>query len=369
MRVVHLSYASDSRDAGIASALSDLISAQHDAQLFSDWLAVADIPLYMRDRFLLSSLLSQKYDVAHIHGLWRAPTRIASRLNKFNLPLVISPHGMLTKTALEISRKKKQIVWRLWERKALESASCFHALSQAEANFIRRLFPVNPIAVIPNCIRLPVFSNDRPVVPPPWASAIPQEDSVILYLGRFHPIKGLDPLLQAWKSVEHDAKKNGFWLVLIGYGDDGSLASRVSQAHNQGELSRVCVFGPVFGIEKHSALSSASSFVLPSFSEALPMAALEAMAYKLPVLLSTACNLPDAFSEGAALAAEPDPDVLAASLQRCFRLTATERKHMGVAGHTLVRQRYSFSQVASQTKALYSWLLSGGIAPDFVQQI
>lgn len=367
LKIVHLSYASDSRDGGIFTALSDLIQAQKSADLSIEWQTVSGIPRLRRDSLLFSKVSAGNFDVAHLHGLWRAPTRIAARLSASSLPLVIAPHGMLAKDALAISRRKKQLIWRFWEYQALQHASCLHALSPAEAAVIRDFFPRSPIAVIPNCVRIAQCVEDDSRVAPPWVPFIPAGDSVLLFLGRFHPIKGLDPLLTAWQSVIAEAERHRFWLVLVGYGDEGALSRRVSQAQEKGELARVRVFGPVFGPEKEAALAAASAFVLPSFSEALPMAALEAMAHKRPVLLSTACNLPEAFSMGAALPAEPDPAALSISLQQCFRLSAAERKAMGIAGHSLVRERFSLPQVVAQSRELYSWVSGGGTPPAFVE--
>ena len=342
------------------------MAAQKEVELLPEWQTFSELSRFRLDSFLRSKVLGNNYDVVHIHGLWRAPTRIVSRSAASSLPLVISPHGMLSPSALAVSRYKKKLVWHLWEKQSLKSARCLHALSNAEAAVIRDLFPSVPIAVIPNCVRLPDDSHCTVSVAPPWESSIPADESVLLFLGRFHSIKGLDPLLDAWQSVASDAERHRFWLVLIGYGDDGLLARRVLHAQQSGELSRVRVLGPVFGVEKVVALESATAFVLPSFSEALPMAALEAMAHKLPVLLSTACNLPEAFNYGAALPAEPDPSALAASLRRCFLLGKSELEAIGTSGHSLVRDLFSWSQVATQYRELYSWVSGSGTKPSFV---
>ena len=154
----------------------------------------------------------------------------------------------------------------------------------------------------------------------------------------------------------------------MGYGDGGALSRRVAAAQVRGELPQVLVLGPCFGDYKADVLASASAFVLPSYSEGLPMAALEAMAHQLPCMLSRACNLPEAFLAGAALPAEPDPIALAASLQQLFALSTTARAAMGAAGRSLVSERYNWAQVAKQTRQLYGWILGGGERPGFVER-
>jgi poly(glycerol-phosphate) alpha-glucosyltransferase len=186
---------------------------------------------------------------------------------------------------------------------------------------------------------------------------------VLLFLGRFHHKKGLDSLLQAWQTVAVEAACAGWWLALVGYGDGGQLEHQLRASR----VPRALACGPVFGAAKQAVLAAASAFVLPSYSEGLPMAALEAMAYQLPCLLSSACNLPRAFRTGAALPAEPDPAALAVSLRQLFALTAADRDAMGTAGQALVREFFSWPVVAEQTQDLYRWILGGGEPPAFVE--
>ncbi len=363
----HLSHAADAADGGIAIAVAELIAAQQAAGLDPVWLTADRFPPRQRDRALCSAVLEAAPEVVHIHGLWRSPTRIAHRLAASGLPLVMAPHGMLDPGALAISRRKKQLVWRLWEQRALQAARCLHALCPAEAAAIRALIPRAPIAVIPNGVALPDPAPSATLPPPPWAQAIPAGEPVLLFLGRFHRKKGLDPLMQAWQVASASAARSGWWLALVGYGDDGTLARQVTAAQARGELPRLRVFGPVFGAEKAAALTAAAGFVLPSFSEGLPMAALEAMAHRLPCLLSAACNLPEAFAIRAALPAEPEPLALATALQQLFALSPAERAAMGAAGQSHVAAHYSWPRVAVQTRDLYQWILGGGERPSFVE--
>lgn len=353
--VHHISHALDARDGGISVAVAALVEAQRQGGLDPRWLAADQLDQLPRHDPAATLL--------HLHGLWRRPTRRALRWQRDGFPRVIAPHGMLDPGALAISRRRKQLVWRLWERRALASADCLQALCPAEAAAIRSLLPRVPIALIPNGVGLPA----RPSAPPPWLDRVPAGEPVLLFLGRFHRKKGIEPLLTAWQAVAAAARRSGWWLALVGYGDDGALAERVAVAQARGDLQRLLVLGPLFGADKEAALSAASAFVLPSRSEGLPMAALEAMAHRRPCLLSGACNLPQAFTAGAALPAEPNPAALAAALQRLFALSPAERAAMGAAGEALVRQQFSWPEVAEQTRQLYGWILGGGTPPGFVE--
>lgn len=364
MTCLHLSHSADASDGGIAISVAELLAAQQAAGLDARWLTADRFAPLHRDRLLSRAVGDANPSLLHLHGLWRSPTRIAPHLAACGQPLLIATHGMLDPGAMRISHRKKRLVWHLWERRALTAAHALHALCPEEAAAIRSLLPDAPIAVIPNGVALPpTGSRAEPLPPPPWIDQVSNDEQVLLFLGRFHSKKGLDPLLSAWQTVAADAARQGWWLALVGYGDGGALQRRLEAA----PMSRVLTCGPVFGAEKQAAFAAASGFVLPSFSEGLPMAALEAMAHRLPCLLSSFCNLPEAYSSGAALPAQPEPAALAASLQHLFALSRAERAEMGRSGRSLVAATYSWPQVAEQTRILYRWILGGGERPYFVR--
>ena len=106
--------------------------------------------------------------------------------------------------------------------------------------------------------------------------------------------------------------------------------------------------------------------MLPSLSEGLPVAVLEAWSYGLPVLMTEACNLPEGFAAGAALSIATDPAGIAAGLRRLFALSDAERRGMGARGRALVRARFAWASVGEQMAAVYRWVLGGGSPPSCV---
>lgn len=302
----------------------------------------------------------------HVHGLWSAPNRAAARQQQ-QIPVVVAPHGMLDPWAFSHHRRRKLLLWLLYEQRCLQRSAALQALCLSEARSLRDLGLRAPIALIPNGVVLPQIQQSIKVPELPWAHCFEPDSSVLLFLSRFHHKKGLQPLLKAWQSVSAEASRSGWSLALVGYGDAGALQRQVHDAQARGELQRVRVCPPVFGPHKDAVLSAASAFVLPSFSEGLPMAALEAMAHRLPCLLSRACNLPEAFAAGAAFEVEPEPAALAASLRQLFMLSPDERTAMGSAGRHLVEEHFSWDRVAAQTSELYHWILGGGSRPSFVE--
>jgi glycosyltransferase involved in cell wall biosynthesis len=324
-----------------------------DAPIETRWLAPPDK--------LSLELQHFSPDLLHVHGLWSVANRILARGSW--PPSVIAPQGMLDPWALNQSRCLKQAAWSLYEQGNLQRCAAVQALSLAEFQSIRAKGIRAPVAIIPNAVSLP-HRDQMNQPPPPWSRG---HERVLLFFSRFHHKKGLTPLLQAWHALESAPASRGWRLVLVGYGDQGRLARSVAQAQARGHLLRVEVHGPCFGADKQACFSAASAFVLPSFSEGLPMAALEAMAHRLPCLLSAACNLPEAFSAGAALVADADPGALAAALQHLFGLSDAERASMGSAAAQLVANSFSWTRVAEQTLALYRWILGASDRPAWVE--
>jgi glycosyltransferase involved in cell wall biosynthesis len=126
--------------------------------------------------------------------------------------------------------------------------------------------------------------------------------------------------------------------------------------------------GPLYGDAKAAAYSRADAVVLPSLSEGLPMAILEAWSYRKPVLLTSQCNLPDGARTGAAIEVQPSVDGLAAGLANLIEASDEQRVRMGQCGWELVKRKFTWEKVADEMLAVYRWLLSGGSPPPCVQK-
>jgi poly(glycerol-phosphate) alpha-glucosyltransferase len=125
----------------------------------------------------------------------------------------------------------------------------------------------------------------------------------------------------------------------------------------------VVFFGPAFGEEKEALLRSADAFILPSFSEGLPMSVLEAWSYGLPVVMTPECNLPEGFACDAALeirsgeGSQGSDFSFQHGLRALLEMSGAQRGSMGMRGRRLVEDRFTWPKVAAQMKALYEELL------------
>ncbi|MFV8819145.1 glycosyltransferase [Haliea sp. E17] len=311
---------------------------------------------------LKERLASESLDILHTHGIWMYPSMATFRWGKHSRkPWVISPHGMLDPWAVNNARWKKRVAEFIYETRHLKGASCLHALCNAEADAMRAYGLKNPIAVIPNGVELPKDFGDIPE--PEWAKTLPKDTNVLLFLGRLHPKKGLSNLLHAW-SLAKPVSKGQWILAIAGWDQNEHLSELVSMTSLLGLEHSVRFVGPQFGIDKSASLLRANAFVLPSFSEGLPIAVLEAWAHGLPVLMTPQCNLPEGVSAGAALSMEPNVDAIQEALCLLFDMSHKERERMGAFGRSLVEKRFTWSSVATRMSAVYEWVLDGGSMHD-----
>lgn len=301
----------------------------------------------------------------HAHGLWMYPSYASLKWAKSQgKPYVVSPHGMLDPWAVNNSKWKKRVAGWLYENAHLHGASCIHALCNAEYEAIRAYGLKNPVCVIPNGIDLPHVEIGAK---PGWYSMVPEGAHVLLYLGRIHPKKGLVNLLQAWQSARQATGGETPWfLVIAGWDQGGHEAELRSLAKQLGILDSIAFVGPQFEEARHASYARADAFILPSFSEGLPMVVLEAWAYKLPVLMTPQCNLPEGFEAEAALRIDPGPDSVLRGLLTLFSLSDEHRTQLGARGQQLVREKFTWKVIAEQMSNVYRWLLDEGPKPKCV---
>ncbi len=326
------------------------------------------------------ALRTRAPDLLHHHGLWQyhdwAGWRHARRTR---VPTVISPQGMLDPWALANSRWKKRLAAAVFQNAQLHGAAILHAVAAPEAEAIRAYGLRIPICIIPNGVDLPPprldqspdRSPDQPPDPsPPWPESWTAGRRVVLFLGRLHPKKGLRELLDGWQRWRREAPADaaGWALAIAGWDQAGTRARLEAQVAELGLHDQVCFTGPLHDAPKAAAFQRAAAFILPSFSEGMPSAVLEAWSHGLPVLMTPACNLPEGFTAGAALSIAPTAAGVATGLHALHALGDDARDAMGRRGRALAEDTFSWSALATRLRTVYAWLLGGGDPPRDVMR-
>lgn len=380
MRIAHLSWLLSRNGGGIPPVVFAVVREQRALGHESAAIGVADPSDAVGDAMTFraigplalglapgmgNALAARAPDLLHLHGLFTWPSNVARTFGRrTNRPVIVSPHGMLEPWALANSAWKKRLFRLLIEDANLRGAACLHALCAAEAAQIRRLGFTNPIAVVPNGVELPIAASATTFV-----AAFPRARGrrIVLFLGRVHPKKGLPHLIDAWAQVKRDRRALDDWMLVIAGPDQRGHAAEVTRrVAERGLGDDIQVIGPLYGELKESALAAAAAFILPSFSEGFSIAILEAMARRLPVLVTRQCNV-DVEACGAGLLADPDERSVAAQLHAFLDMSDVERSEMGSRGRREVEARYTWPRVARELLDAYEFVLGESSRPAFVE--
>ncbi|HSJ09669.1 MAG TPA: glycosyltransferase [Longimicrobiales bacterium] len=252
------------------------------------------------------------FDVVHLFGTYHAlGAAMAGHCVRRGIPYVIEPSGMLPPSGR--SRMAKRIFLRLRGRRALAAAAAVVATGPGERD---ALAAMGVGADRLHVRRLGVEPDPSPAGVQPGRFrarlGVPDGALLVLYMGRLATIKGPDLLVGAFAGVHGHAH-----LALAGPHEDARLVRRLrDQVAAAGLGSRVHMTGAVHGVTRAEALADADVFVLPSRSDCFGLAAAEAVAAGIPVLVSAAAGVARYVEGRAGLVAEPTVAGLQAGLER-----------------------------------------------------
>ncbi len=247
------------------------------------------------------------------------------------------------KRTFPLKHLKKWLYWPWADYRVLRDAAAVTFTSEEERLQARKSFwlyrcreKVSPLGI------------ETPVPPSPQAkeaflSRYPalRDTRILLFLGRLHPKKGCDLLIDAFRKLKPPAAS----LVLAGPDQiawEKVLRARVEQL---GIASRVVFPGMLQGEMKEGALASADAFVLPSHQENFGLAVVEALACGTPVLISNKVNIwREIVNDGAGFADEDDLAGVTRLLKLWFDMPAAERDTMRAKARACFERRFEINR-------------------------
>ncbi len=300
------------------------------------------------------------YDIVHLHSFRSYQNNLASKYaTEFNIPYVVQPHGSLPR----IVQKKglKRLYDIAWGNKILQNAEGIIALTSMEAEqAIMMGVKESKIHIVANGIDLLQFEDIPPQGKFRALYNIPSNRHVILYLGRLHPIKGVDLLIRAFAIVSQ--KRDDCILVVVGP-DDGSLSELKALAEELQLCNKVLFTGPLYDEDKAAVYRDSDIYVLPSHYEAFPMTVLEAWAFKKPVIVTENCGIKD-LVQGSGLIVHPDPYDLATALEEYLQQNSLCHFH-GQNGYSKLHESLSIQMTVENVESLYQDVIKSNVLGCF----
>jgi glycosyltransferase involved in cell wall biosynthesis len=296
---------------------------------------------------LLMRLLPEvrRAQVVHLTGVYSfttLPTLLACRL--MGRPLVWSPRGELQSWRGSRARLLK----RLWEvacRLAAPRTTILLLTSETERAESLRRFPNFSTAVMPTAVRVPASVNH---------TAAADGALRLGYIGRLHPCKGIDNLIEACRIV----KRQGIACSLVIAGTGRSRYTRFLRRKIDalGLAGAVRMASEVHGSAKRAFFEALDLLIVPSHAESVATAVAEGLAFGVPVIASRHTPWAQLEDQSCGLWVDNDPESLANAITQ---MRAMPLEQMGQRGREWMSADFTWDAAARKVCNAYFTMLSG----------
>ena len=287
-------------------------------------------------------------DVVFVHSMWTPPVLCACHAAlRAGTPLVRVPHGCLNPAALRYSAWKKALVSPI-ERHYMRRAASVLVTTETEKTAVERWVRgaqrIEAVGMGIDDLLMPDFPDipdhpdfpDIPEVPPKRTDEGPK---TFLFVGRLHPLKGLDLLLAALPA--------GAFLRVIAP-DDGQQARYERLARRLGVADRVTFLGVKTGTKKMREMRRADALVLPTHSENFGFAVAEALVVGTPAITTKGAPWEGLETHGCGWWTDVNAASLRAALADCASRSRAELAAMGARGRAWMLADFTWRACAER---------------------
>jgi glycosyltransferase involved in cell wall biosynthesis len=384
IRIIHLSNVAGRLGGGVSEVVHGLLPNQRNLGYMSSlWFLGSksqeneiandnkiDIGDLKAIKFNLFSLISNFFSlkrinnknlIIHQHGIFLPTSLLSLSVNK-TAKIIINPHGYLEPEKLQVSSFKKNLVLRLFERKNLNNCHCLIACSEKEAISLRKFGLKQPIAILPNgvsdsMIKLNTSNTTTAVMHFKEKYGVAANQKILLFLSRIHPFKGLKLFLKTVLKIQDQFRKNN-WVFLIAGMSELGHEKDLKLFVEENNISDIVKFiGPQFDQDKIDAYDSSDCFILPSKGENFGIAVIEALSRGLPVIATESTPWENLETENCGWWIGRNEEDFIKTIIDLFSKDKEYLELMGKNGIELVKNKYTWSQVAKQSLEIYEWVL------------
>jgi glycosyltransferase involved in cell wall biosynthesis len=299
------------------------------------------------------------YDAVIVNGIWQYHSFATWRaLRKSSIPYVLFTHGMLDpwfKNQYPLKHLKKWMYWPWAEYRVLRDANAVLFTCEEERRLARLsfwLYQCNEV-VVSYGTATPKGNPDAELKD--FFSLYPElrGKKLALFMGRIHPKKGCDLLIEAFAKVLGSDPE--WHLVIAGPDQVGWQKNLKDRAARLGLNSRVTWAGMIDGAMKWGAMRAAEIFVLPSHQENFGIVVAEALAVGVPTLISNKVNIwREIAADGAGLVSDDTLEGACALLQSYLDLPVEKRSEMRQSARECFEKRFEIKKAAETLHAVLS---------------
>jgi L-malate glycosyltransferase len=289
-----------------------------------------------------------RVDVAHSHEFSMAVYGAAAA-RMTGVPHLITMHGGVY---FGLRRRRRAAL-----RWAVRASNRIVAVSDATREDLRRMLRVPKIEVDVVLNGVPEQGGNREQVR--RELGLPDHELMLLTVGNLYRVKGHDLLIEALAAVPQTPP----WrLVIAGQGEEESNLRRLVREKGIGD--RVSFLG--FRDDVPDLLAAADVYLMPSRSEGLPLALLEAMFAGRPIMASAVGGIPDALGQAGVLVQPEDAEALAVALRE-FLADEQRRMALGAAAARRAAERFGVEAMADAYEDRYRDAATRGRPQDRIR--
>jgi glycosyltransferase involved in cell wall biosynthesis len=291
------------------------------------------------------------YDIVVVNGLWNYASLAARRvLPASTVPYVVFPHGMLDpwfRLNTPARHLAKQMLWLVSEGVLLANAHAVLFTTEDEmARAENAFWPYRVRGRVVGYGTADIAGNpDLQKIALRRAIPALADKPFVLFLGRIHPKKGCDILVEAFARVA--AEHPQVHLVMAGPDPDGLRATIEAAVPASNVARRIHWPGMLSGDAKWGALRGSLALVLPSHQENFGVVVAEALAAGRPVLLSDKVNIwPEIKAAHAGIVCTDDVEGTSQALKEFLSLPADVTTRMALAARECFLARFEITKAA-----------------------
>lgn len=289
----------------------------------------------------MTSLFRQiRADIVHTHEfLTSVYGGVAARL--LSRPHVITMHG--GRYYAERAHRRLALRWTAQHSRALV------AVSEATAGELAQSLRLAPAAVRVIYNGISYKPGDRAAVR--RELSVGEDEVLVAAVGNLYAVKGHIVLLRALARLEEAGAELPRWRVVIA-GRGAEEASLRDFANGRGWAERVHLLG--FREDAANVIAAADVFAMPSLSEGLPLALIEAMFAGRAIVASRTGGIPEVVADGAeALLAAPGNDADLAERLRAVLVSPELRTRLGEGARRRAAFRLTVERMADEYERIY----------------
>ncbi len=290
---------------------------------------------------------SEKLDLLHVHYAipHSVSAYLARAMSRRRLPFITTLHG--TDITLVGSDRSYLPITRF----SIENSDGVTAISHYLRERTRQEFEVErDMEVLPNFVNCDRYG--RQALPELRARYARPDEPLLVHLSNFRPVKRVGDVIKIFARM---APHTNARLLLVGDGPD--RASAEHQARCQGLWERVYFVGKQEKIEEF--LSISDLMLMPSELESFGLAALEAMAHRVPAIATRVGGVPEVVEDGVSGFLFPVGAVEAMAEAALELIHQPERlREMGQAALERVQEQFCAAAIVPRYEALYAAILN-----------